>query len=123
MAHDFCWIELSTDDQEAATTFYSKLFGWSFDDHAMPQGCSYSMFQPAAGGPGGGIMPRPCPETPTAWLPYVAVDDLEAAVAKVTELGGTVRMGPTPVQEHGSFAVVADPSGGTIGLWRTADGQ
>jgi predicted enzyme related to lactoylglutathione lyase len=120
MAHDFCWIELTTDDQAAAKTFYTELFGWSFEDHPMPEGGSYSMFQPSAGGPGGGVMAKPCAEVPTAWLPYVLVEDLEASVAKVKELGGTVHMEPTPVPEHGSFAVIADPSGGVLGLWRCA---
>jgi predicted enzyme related to lactoylglutathione lyase len=118
MAHDFCWIELSTDDQEAAKGFYSKLLGWDFEDHDMGGAGTYSMFQPQAGGPGGGIMAKPCAEAPTAWLPYVAVDDLEAAVAKVRELGGAVIVEPTPVPEYGSFAVITDPSGGALGLWR-----
>ena len=76
------------------------------------------MFQPAAGGPGGGIMAKPMPEVPTAWMPYVLTEDLEASVKRAEELGGTVHVPPTPVTEHGAFAVIADPAGGVIGLWR-----
>lgn len=123
MAHEFCWIEMTTDDPTAAKRFYGDLFGWSYDEMEMAQGGTYSMFQPAAGGPGGGIMAKPQPELPTVWMPYVAVDDLEASVARVEELGGTVHMGPTPVPGHGHFAVIADPSGGVIGLWRNAEGS
>ena len=118
MAHEFCWIELTTDDTGKAKSFYAGLFGWSFADMEMSQGGTYSMFEPAAGGPGGGIMTKPMPEVPAAWTPYVAVDDLEASVAKVTDLGGTVHMGPTPVPGFGSFAIIADPSGGVLGIWR-----
>jgi len=117
MAHEFTWIELTTDGAEAAKSFYGKLFDWGFEDTAMAQGGTYSMFRPAAEGPGGGIMAKPAPELPTAWMPYVSTDDLEASVARVEELGGTVQMGPTPVPGHGRFAVVADPTGGVIGLW------
>ncbi len=118
MANEFSWIELSTDNTEAAKSFYADLFGWGFDELPMENGAIYSMFQPAAGGPGGGIMAKPMPEVPTAWMPYVLTEDLEASVKRVEELGGVVHVPPTPVTEHGAFAVIADPSGGVIGLWR-----
>lgn len=121
MANDFCWIEMCTDNTEAAKNFYGELFGWNYEEMEMKQGGTYSWFQPATGGPGGGIMAKPVPEAPTAWTPYVATDDLEAAVAKVTELGGTIHMGPTPVPGHGEFAIVADPAGGVIGLWKNEE--
>lgn len=119
MANEFCWIEMCTDNTEAAKNFYGELFGWTYDVMEMKEGCTYSIFEPKAGGPGGGIMTKPIAEVPNAWTPYVATDDLEASVAKVVELGGTVHMGPTPVPGHGSFAVIADPAGGVIGLWKT----
>ena len=121
MASEFCWIEMCTDDPGAAKSFYGELFGWSYDEMETEQGGTYSMFEPTAGGPGGGIMAKPMPEAPTAWMPYVATDDLQASVARVTELGGTVHVEPTPVPGHGEFAVIADPSGGVIGLWKTAE--
>ena len=119
MAHDICWIELTTDNQDAAKGFYGELFGWTYEESPMEQGGEYAMFQPQAGGPGGGIMTRPKPEMPTAWMPYVAVDDLDASVDRVKALGGTVHMGPTPVADFGAFAVIADPSGGVMGLWKS----
>lgn len=120
MAHKFCWIEMCTDNTAAAKSFYGELFGWTYDEMETNGGCVYSMFQPA-GGPGGGIMAKPTPEVPNAWTPYVSTDDLEASVAKVAELGGAVLMGPTPVPDHGAFALIADPAGGVIGLWKTAE--
>ena len=123
MAHEFCWIEMTTGDPTAAREFYGKLFGWKYDEESMENGGTYAMFQPEAGGPGGGIMAKPSQECPTAWMPYVQVDDLEASVARVKELGGAVHMGPAPVKEHGHFAVVADPSGAAIGLWKCAENK
>ncbi len=120
MANEFCWIEMCTDKPEAAKSFYGELFGWKYEEMPMDQGGAYSWFKPA-NGPGGGIMAKPVPEAPTAWTPYVETDDLDASVARVTELGGTVHMGPTPVPGHGIFAVVADPAGGVIGLWKNIE--
>jgi len=116
--HEFCWVEMVTDDRTAAQSFYAELFGWSFEEVAMAGGGHYAMFRPVAGGPGGGIMHKPDPSLPTTWMPYVAVADLEAAVAEAGRLGGSVQVAPTPIPGLGSFAVVEDPTGGVIGLWR-----
>jgi predicted enzyme related to lactoylglutathione lyase len=35
-------------------------------------------------------MGKPMPEAPTAWMPYVQVDDLDATMLKVGELGGQI---------------------------------
>src|SRR5437773_637659 len=42
---DFCWIELATTDQAAATAFYSKIFGWTFNDYPIGPGQVYTVFQ------------------------------------------------------------------------------
>jgi predicted enzyme related to lactoylglutathione lyase len=39
----FSWAELATSDAEAATSFYSALFGWDYDDNPIPEGGVYSM--------------------------------------------------------------------------------
>ena len=31
-AGEFCWIELGTSDLEAATAYYTTLFGWTIED-------------------------------------------------------------------------------------------
>ena len=41
----FCWIELSTTDQNAAKSFYSSLFGWARQDFPMGPNDFYTMFQ------------------------------------------------------------------------------
>jgi hypothetical protein len=37
------WVDLQTSDQDAAKSFYTGLFGWTYDDQPMPQGAVYSM--------------------------------------------------------------------------------
>lgn len=118
MTGQFCWIELMTRDSGAARGFYADLFGWSYRDEGPDGGPSYHVFEPEAGGPGGGIMTAPEAEIPTAWMPYVAVDDLEGSLDHARRLGGTVKVEPMEVPGWGRFAVIQDPSGGVLGLWR-----
>jgi predicted enzyme related to lactoylglutathione lyase len=54
-------------------------------------------------------------ELPPHWMVYLAVDDVDAAVARVQELGGKAHHGPfdTP---YGRMAVVADPQGAVFSV-------
>jgi predicted enzyme related to lactoylglutathione lyase len=88
MANPFCHIELATDHPERARAFYGALFSWTFE--VMPMGHGPYIMLQTGEGPGGGIMGKPMPEAPTAWMPYVQVDDLDATMLKVGELGGQI---------------------------------
>ena len=50
-------------------------------------------------------------DVPSNWSVVFEVDDTDAAVAKVQELGGRVLMEPMEIPEVGRFAVVADTWG------------
>ena len=115
MTNKFCHIELTTGDVAAARDFYGNLFDWKLED--MPMGDdSYTMFTTGEE-PGGGIMASPAPGVPTAWMVYVQVEDVAAAVTRAKELGGTVHVDKTPIPDLGFFAMIADPTGGVIGVW------
>jgi len=43
------------------------------------------------------------------WIGYVGVDDVDAAVDRIKQLGGTVYVPPTDVPNISRFSVVADP--------------
>ncbi len=75
MNNEFCHIELATDDPTKAREFYAGLFSWTFEEMSMGDD-SYTMFQTGAG-PGGGIMAKPMPNAPTAWMAYVQVENLD----------------------------------------------
>lgn len=49
---------------------------------------------------------------------YVQVDDVQATIDKVQELGGKLIVGPVNIP-IGAFAWVSDPGGNTIGLWKS----
>jgi len=58
---------------------------------------------------------------PGRWVPYVTVDNLDAAVNKAVDLGGTVVRdkvsGPA-----GRSVIVADPGGALVALFTPAAG-
>ena len=112
-----CWIELNTRDPDAAVAFFGTLFGWTAQQVGSPadeggHGFDYTAFV-VGGTPIGGmiVMDEHWPaEVPPHWMVYFAVEDCDAAAAKVTELGGDVCVPPTDIPP-GRFAVVNDPHG------------
>lgn len=107
-AGKFCWFDLMTTDVAAARAFYVALFDWDVRDHSG----EYCMIHDRAGRALGGMMAA-SPGVPSSWLPYVTVDDIGGALAKVTELGGRVYMRHT-APEVGEFAIYADVQGAVI---------
>ena len=50
------------------------------------------------------------------WIGYVGVDDVDAAVDRIKQLGGAVHVPPTDVPNISRFSVVADPQMATLAL-------
>ncbi|MFD7462474.1 MULTISPECIES: VOC family protein [unclassified Streptomyces] len=112
------WVELLTRDPARARDFYATLFGWtvSVSEH-------YTQWQVGGADFGGMItMDDKFPhEVPPHWLPYFAVEDVDAAAATATGAAGTVLMEPTSVPEGPRIAVLRDPQGAVFGVYRAAD--
>jgi predicted enzyme related to lactoylglutathione lyase len=113
------YVELVTPDQEAAKEFYGQLFGWELEDVPL-DGSSYYVAASKEGDAVAGIAgPMPGMEDhPAFWAVYLTVDDVDAAVAKVADAGGTVDAGPFDVMELGRMAAVSDPTGARVNLWQ-----
>ena len=62
------------------------------------------------------------PGTPSMWLTYVVVDDLGRARERVKQLGGAVVVPLIEVPNVGNIALIADPTGGHIGLFEAPKG-
>ncbi|MHB8466172.1 MAG: VOC family protein [Acidimicrobiales bacterium] len=110
------WNELVTTDVPAATAFYAAVFGWGSETHGEPP-MAYTEFK-LGGRSIAGMMQKPPmmpAEVPPHWGVYFAVDDTDAAVAKVNALGGATVMPPMDI-EPGRFAVVSDPAGATFNV-------
>lgn len=113
----FIWYELTTTDPAAAKRFYKEVIGWSTQD--WPGAIPYSVW--LADGTGmGGVMAMPeqmrSEGVPPHWMGYVRVSDVDATMAQVEKLGGSVRVPAMDIPDVGRFAVLADPQGATIAL-------
>jgi predicted enzyme related to lactoylglutathione lyase len=114
----FCWDELSTSDPQKAAKFYGALFGWDVQGMDMGGGMTYWMAT-KDGAQVAGIMktPKDAPHPPM-WLAYVAAD-VDAKAKLSQELGARVYVPPTDIPNVGRFAVLGDPTGATIALFRS----
>ena len=93
-----CWYELMTTDPDAAQAFYGQIAAWGtapFDDG-----------------------PEEMPVS--AWIFYIRVPDVNEAVDKVKELGGTVLTGPMEVPGGDWIAHCMDPQGAAFAVNSTA---
>jgi uncharacterized protein len=114
----FCWNELATTDLESAQNFYKTLLGWEIkESNATGGGMVYNEIVVAGQHVGGVYKMGPeFGQTPSHWMAYVAVDDVDAKARQVWELGGKVCVPPTDIPNVGRFCVVNDPTGATIAL-------
>lgn len=113
-----CWRELATEDLHAALEFYSKLFGWTLEQTKVTA-MDYKEIQ-MDGVAYGGMMAidenwGPTPP-PSHWSTYVAVENADETVAKITENGGSVRVSPFDAPGVGRMSMVADPSGANFAI-------
>jgi hypothetical protein len=122
---NFIWYELITTDSEAAARFYGEVVGWQPADSGVP-GIEYRILSDERGS-AGGIMTAP-PEAcekgmRSGWLGYIGVDDVDAAVAELTQAGGAVHMAAEDIPGVGRIAMVADPQGVPFYLMRGASDE
>lgn len=120
----FSWRELATSDYRAGFEFYAKLFGWTVqDDMDMGDAGVYRIYGPQNGPPLGGMFTKPAEMPgPPAWLYYVTVADLDAAIAKIGKLGGQVLNGPMEVPGGDKIAQCLDPQGAAFALHWSKNG-
>jgi uncharacterized protein len=119
MPNAFAHIELNTDDLSKAKKFYKKVFAWKLNDMKMG-GPPYTMIDVGGKGTGGGMQKKHDGGMPTAWLPYVEVDDVKKTIAKASKAGAKVMVDFMPVGEMGAIGIFMDPTGAMLGLWSEA---
>ena len=114
------YVELQTPDQEAAKAFYGALFGWSSEDAPLDDEGHYYVRATLEGDVVAGLagqMPQLAGH-PAFWGVYLAVDDVDAAAAKVAGAGGSVEAGPFDVGPHGRMVAIKDPTDARVNLWQ-----
>ena len=115
----FVWYEYICDDLKGAVDFYTAVVGWSTKDAGM-SGFPYEI---VSAGPTmvGGITNIPdearAMGARPGWDGYISVENVDAAVSKLTGAGGRVLKQPADMPGVGRFAVVADPYGAVFMLF------
>jgi predicted enzyme related to lactoylglutathione lyase len=116
----FSWTDLNTTDQDAAKTFYTALFGWTYDDSPIGDGIYYSMAL-VDGKPVGAISPQPQQQrdagVPPVWNSYITVESADDSLTRAKELGATVHADAFDVMEAGRMGVIQDPQGAYFEVW------
>ena len=117
-----CWADTSQPDPEAATEFYSGLFGWEFQDSMPPDSPgSYfiaSLKEKAVAAVG--AQPEGAPPEPM-WNTYVSVASADETAQKVRDAGGTIISEPFDVMDAGRMAVCMDPEGAAFCIWQSEE--
>ena len=116
LAGDWNWFELYVRNPRAVAGFYHEIFGHDVapdlrtertDDYLLSSG----------GLARAGVAPLPIrDDAQSGWLGVVRVTKLDEALRRAVALGGEVLLAPRPVAYESRFAIVADPTGGTVGL-------
>src|SRR5438874_1426659 len=115
--HRFVWHDLNTKDLDGSKKFYGEVFNWKFEASA---GSPYLHIK-AGDAMIGGVRKMEANEPqPPSWLGYVAVDDVAKTVATITAAGGKTYMPTTKLDNVGTFAVTADPTGAVFAPWTSA---
>jgi len=111
------WFELHTRDFEKTVSFYETVFGWTTRSEGDSDEFRYATMvvgeeQQA------GIMDASAflPEgVPAHWSIYFRVEDTDAALARIGELGGSTLM-PGEDTPYGRLATALDPTGAMFKL-------
>jgi predicted enzyme related to lactoylglutathione lyase len=115
------WFVLYVKAPAAAGDFYHTVVGLEVAPETKSDRKSDFVLS-STGEPRGGVAPLPDgDDARPSWLGVVRVADLDATLAHVPVLGGEVLVAPHALEFGSRFAIILDPTGGTLGLVQYAD--
>ena len=100
-------IEFPADDPDRARRFWSDLLGVELAERGKAEG---SGWQTHTGDPAVGVHERGTGPGDTVSLPYFMIADMDAALARVKALGGSI------IHSGSSWAICRDSEGSPFGL-------
>ena len=116
----FVWFEHVSNDLGKARDFYGALCGWSVQ--SMPMGEQpYDMIMNGSDAIGGFRSGEP--GLPNHWGSYLSVMDVDRSFAAARAAGANGLMPPVDFGDVGRAAVIADPTGAAVSLWKGAQGD
>jgi predicted enzyme related to lactoylglutathione lyase len=115
---DWIWIQLLSRDAKEAAEFYQAVGGYEviensaggrLSDYVLTsEGYARATVRTIPVGRREQVQPN--------WLPFVRVKSVRESVARAKQLGGKIVIEPRAELLEGRAAVIADPTGATIGL-------
>lgn len=109
-AGDPIWFEAYTKDFPTTSGFLRDVFSWDVVMSGDTDEFRYASNGDEQSATAGLMDAAAFDDMPPMWSFYVKVDDMDACLAKVTELGGSVVQGPDDTP-YGVLSVVTDPNG------------
>lgn len=116
---NFVWLNLMTTDPERTTGFYAETLGWKIKEDKIGGQTTTTL----SVGPEtfGGVMTltskTPTHGTTPHWLSFIQVTNVDTQTHRATELGGTVIIPPTTLQNFGRYSILTDPQGAKFALF------
>jgi predicted enzyme related to lactoylglutathione lyase len=115
MSSPFVWFHHNGQKSNEAKKFYESLFGW-----VASAGPADMTMLVAGAGPFAAIGSKTARYGDREeWIPFVAVEDVSESTRRATSLGATLLQEKTR-GPAGEFAVVRDPAGAAVALWKKA---
>jgi len=115
-AGDFNWFELFVEQPKTVSDFYRQVINYDVAPDLRTE--RKNDFVLSSGGLArAGVAPLPEREDAmVGWLAVVRVANLDETLGRAVTLGGEIMLSPREAAFESRFAIVADSTGGTIGL-------
>ncbi len=112
MPGEIVHLEIPAEDTAKSREFWGSLFGWEFEQYPGPNEYYMTRITEQSGAAITNMEPGK-----RGARPYFDVEDINAGVARVRELGGEAE-DAMPVPSMGWFAVCKDVERNDFGLWQ-----
>lgn len=111
------WHDLTVPNADKVRDFYKSVIGWEhqafnmgeYEDYILQPGVSEKDAVGVCWNRGSNK------NIPPVWMMYVGVENVEASIKSVIDLGGKVLDGPR-IMDGNNFAVIQDPQGAILAI-------
>jgi hypothetical protein len=110
------WFHLFVKNQQAAADFYRQIFTYDVTPDGRGGKKSELLLSTGEFNRGGISTLSEGKDAKPSWLGVIRVANLDETIARVPALGGEVVIAPHGTAFGSRFALIADPTGGTVGV-------
>jgi hypothetical protein len=110
------WFHLFVKDPQAAADFYRQIFNYEVTPDARMGKKTELLLASGAFNRGGVSILSNDKDAKPGWLGIIRVANLDETIARVPKLGGEIVIAPHDAAYGSRFALITDPTGGTVGV-------